>query len=70
MSLFDHGKLEEFLLLVQNFNMTLATIGTQEADEDIQYLRKLVHGEALHQFDLLSSDMENTDTSLIVYYLI
>ena len=70
MSLFDHGKLEEFLLLVQNFNMTLATIGTQEADEDIQYLRKLVHGEALHQFDLLSSDMENTDTSLTVYYLI
>ena len=70
MSLFGHDEPEEFLLFVQNFNMTLAIIGTHEMDAKIQYLRMLVHGGALHQFNLLSSGMENNDTSLSVDYLI
>ena len=44
MSLFDHGKPEEFLLLIQNFQMTLASTGTIETEEEVQHLRTLVHG--------------------------
>ena len=69
-SLFDHGDLEEFLLFVWNFNITLSATGTQELDTKIQYLHTLLYGEALRQFDLLSSDVENLDTSLTVNYLI
>ena len=36
----------------------------------VQYLCALLHGEALRQLDLLSADMENTDTSLYVDYLL
>ena len=58
MFLFDNGDLEEFLLFVCNFNMTLVASGTLDTDAKIQYLCTLVRGEALHQFDLLSADME------------
>ena len=42
--------------------MTLAATGTLETVTKIQYLRTLVCGEALHQFDLLSSDLEMMET--------
>ena len=58
MSLFDHDKPEEFLFIVRNFKMTLATTVTLETDAKVQYLHTLVRGGALRQFDLLSSDME------------
>ena len=64
MSLFDHGKPEEFLLFVRNFQTTLAATGTLETEAKVQYLCVIFLGEALHQFDLLSADVENTDTSL------
>ena len=64
MSLFDHGNPEEFLLFVRNFQMTLATTGTLETEAKVHYLCTIVRGEELNQFDLLSSDMENTDTPL------
>ena len=70
MSLFDHGDPEEFILFVQNFQITLAATGTPDTEEKFQYLRITVCGEALRQFDSLSSDVENTDTYLTVYYLI
>ena len=44
--LFDNGNLEEFLLFVCNFNMTLTTSGTLETGAKVQYRRMLVHGEA------------------------
>ena len=61
-SLFDHGGPEEFLLFVRNFNMTLEATGTLEMDASIHYHRMVVRGEALHQFDLFSAEMENTET--------
>ena len=70
MSLFDHGVPEETLLFVQNFKMTLVATGTLETDVKVQYLCTLVHGEALCQFDLLYSDVRNTETSLTVAYLL
>ena len=50
--------------------MTLETTGTMEMNLKVQYLRTLVHGEELCQFELLYADVENTDISLSVGYLI
>ena len=55
--LFDHGKPEEFLLFIWNFQMTLADTGTLKSEVKVQYLRTLFHGKALHQFDLLSAEV-------------
>ena len=60
MYLFSHGNPEEFLFFINNFSMTLAATGTLEIYAKIQYLCKPVLGEALHQFDMFSSDKENT----------
>ena len=59
-SFFDHDKMEQFLLFIRNFNITLSSTGTLETDGNIQYLCTLVHGEMLHQFDLLYVNAENT----------
>ena len=47
---------------MRNFNMTLAASGTLDMGTNIQYLHMPVHGEALRQFDLLSDEMEITET--------
>ena len=60
MSVFDHGKPKEFLFFVLNLRMNLAVTGPPDIDAKIQYLRTLVRGEALRQFDLFSADVENT----------
>ena len=69
MSLFDHGKPEEFLLFVENFQMSLAAMGTLETEAGVQYLHTIACGEVLRQFELLPAYMENTDTHLDVDYL-
>ena len=46
---------------MQNFNTTLAASGTLAKGVKVQYLCNIVHGEALFQFDLLSSDVEGTN---------
>ena len=61
-SLFEHGDPEKFLLFIRDFNMTLVATETLEMDAKIWYLCTLVRGEALLQFDLLSADVENTET--------
>ena len=60
MYLFGHGYPEESLLFVRNFNMNLADKGTLETYVNIQYLLTLVCGEALHQFDSFSAELEIT----------
>ena len=60
MYLFENGDLEEFFLFVRNFNMTLAASGALEADAEFQYLRTLVRGGALRQFESLSDNVEST----------
>ena len=42
--LFDNGDLEEFLLFIWNFNMTLEASGTLKGGTKIQYLRTLARG--------------------------
>ena len=60
--LFDNGDPEEFFLFMRNFNMTLAASGTLEAGAKYQYICTIVRGEALCHFDLLSADVESTQT--------
>ena len=61
MDLFHNSYLEEFLLLIYNFNMTLKASGTLETAAKVQYLRTLVRGEALHQFKAMSDEVEGTN---------
>ena len=70
MSLFDHGKPEEFLLFVQNFQMSLAAMVTLETEARVQYLHTIACGEVLRQFELLSADVKNKETPLDVNYLL
>ena len=44
MSLFDHGKPEEFFSFVQNFQMTISATGTLEIEANVQYLCTLLSG--------------------------
>ena len=44
-----------------NFNMTLAASDTLATGAKIQYICTIVCGEALRQFDLLSTDMEGAN---------
>ena len=69
-SLFDHVALEKFLLIVQNFQISLAATGMLEMEAKIQYLCTLLCGEALCQFDLVSADAKNIKTLLDVDYLL
>ena len=68
MYLFDHGEPYEFLLFVKKIQMTLAATGKLETEAKVQYICTLVCGEALRQFDLLSSDVKNIETPLDVDY--
>ena len=54
-ALFGNGDLEEFLLFVSNFNMTLDASGTLDLATKAQYLRMIFRVETLRQFESLSS---------------
>ena len=49
--------------------MTLAATEALYMDVKIHYLRMLVYGEALPQFELLSADLKNTETLNVDYYI-
>ena len=69
MSLFDNGEPEEFLSFVRNFDTTLAASETLEVDANFQYLLTLGRRDALRQFDLLSADVESTETLNVDYII-
>ena len=54
MGLFDSSEIEDLLLSIINFNMTLEASGMLVDILKIQFLCMLVYGEALCQFDTLS----------------
>ena len=70
MSLFDHEKSEQFLLLVCNFKSTFAATGTLEMEAKFQYLCTLLCGKELYQLDMLPDDVKNTITLLTVDYVL
>ena len=49
--------------------MTLVATGTLEMDDNIQYLCKIVYGELLRQFGLLSADVEHIEYLDMNYYI-
>ena len=53
MALFDNVEPEEFVLFVWNFNMEIKSSGTINDNTKLQYLRTLLHGESLFQFETL-----------------
>ena len=57
MDLFGNRETEDFLLLISDFNITLEASGTLKYGAKIQYLRTLLCGEALRQFDTLSAEV-------------
>ena len=69
MSLFDNGELEEFLLFVRKFNMNILASGTLETGTKVQYFCTLFCGDALHQFDLFSVDVESTEPLTVKYII-
>ena len=46
---------------MQNFNITVDASGTLVTGKNIQYIFTLVLGGVLHQFDLLSADIEGAN---------
>ena len=52
MALFDNGKMNKFLLLFRNFQITLEDSGTLSDGAKIQYICTLVRGEALSKLDM------------------
>ena len=65
MTLFDNGNSDEFLLLVQNFIMMFKYLVTISDIANLQYHRTLLCGEALRQFDALSTQVGNTNTTTL-----
>ena len=63
MIFFENGDLEEFLLFVRNFQMTLEDSGALAASAKMQYIFTLLHGGALRQLDILSVEVGNTTTT-------
>ena len=57
MIFFENGDPGEFLLFVHNFNMAFLASGIMDMGAKIQYLRTLVRGELLRQFDSLSTNV-------------
>ena len=49
--------------------MTIMATGKLEMDVKIKYIHMLVRGEALRQFNLVTNDVENTETLNVDYYI-
>ena len=65
-SLFDHSEPEEFLLFMQNFQITLVDMVTLDTEAKVKYLCALVRGEVVRQFYLFSANAKNIETLLDV----
>ena len=56
-------------MFVSKFNITFTAPETLEANVKFQYFCTLVRGKALRQFDLLSDDVEITETLNVDYII-
>ena len=61
-TLFLNGDPEEFLLFLQNFQMTLKASGTLADGANIPYLCTVVRGEALRRLDTFYVEVGSTTT--------
>ena len=60
-AIFEHGQPEEFLALMKNLKTAVDSTGTTSAAGKINYLRTLLRGGALRDFDKL--EIHNNGTS-------
>ena len=58
--MFENGKPEEFLKMMKNFETALNGTGTTSTAGKINYLRNLLRGESLQEFDYLTSQATST----------
>ena len=61
--------IRKIILFAHNFNTTLAALGMMATDAKVQYICTLVRGEALLQFDLLSTDVEGKEPLTVEYII-
>ena len=54
---FENGKPEEFLQMTKDFKNATDGTGTTSATGRIQFLRTMLRGEALREFDVISSQV-------------
>ena len=52
---FENGKPEEFLKMMKDFKTETDGTGTTSATGNIQFLRIVLRGEALREFDVITS---------------
>ena len=55
--MFENGKPEEFLQMMKDFKTGTDGTGTTSAPENIQFLRKMLRGETLWEFDVIASQV-------------
>ena len=58
--LFDNSNMEEFLLFLWNFKMTIKDLGMFTDNLNQQYICKLLHREVLRRFDTLCAQVGST----------
>ena len=63
MALFDKDETKDFLLFVQNFQMTFDTSGTLGSIANIEYIHTILLGEELCQVDMLSVEVGSMTTT-------
>ena len=70
MALFDNDDPEEFLLFIQNFQITLQVSGMIAASMNIQYLHTLLCGKTLRQLDMLFVEVGITTISRLNHIIL
>ena len=58
------------MLFIYNLGITLESSVSLKDGTKAQYLRMLVHGESLRQFDVLSSDLEGVTPVTLEYIIL
>ena len=59
-STFEDGQPEEFLALLNNFNIAVDETGTKYPLDIINYLRTILYGGGIREFDELASQNHGT----------
>ena len=65
--MFENGKPEKSLKTMKSFKTEIDETGTTIAAGKTNYLRNLLHGEALREFDKLASQVKGTKNAHITF---
>ena len=62
---FENGKPEELIQMMKDFNTATDRTGTTSDNGKIQFLRTMLRGEALREFDVITSQVGSTTNGYI-----